>query len=45
MITILVLVLLFIILDLAAMRWGTTSSDGVESKEWERRQLAEVNSY
>jgi hypothetical protein len=44
MITILVLVLLFIVLDLAAMRWGTISSDGVESKEWERRQLLGTNS-
>jgi hypothetical protein len=42
MITILVLVLLFVVLDVAAMRWGTTSSDGVESKEWERRQTLEA---
>ena len=43
MITILVLVLLLIVLDLAAMRWGATSSDGAESKEWERRQTLEAN--
>ena len=38
MITILVLVLLLIAFDLAAMRWGVTSSDGINSKEWERRR-------
>jgi hypothetical protein len=43
MITILVLVLLFIILDMAAMRWGATTSEGAESKEWEHRQTVEVN--
>jgi hypothetical protein len=38
MITILVLVLLLIAFDLAAMRWGVTTSDGTDSKEWERRR-------
>ncbi len=27
-----------IALDLAALRWGFDSSDGVNSPEWERRQ-------
>jgi hypothetical protein len=38
MLTILVFLFLLIVLDIAAMRWGFTSSDGPESKEWERRQ-------
>jgi hypothetical protein len=38
MLTILVLVFLLIVFDIAAMLWGFTSSDGPESKEWERRQ-------
>jgi hypothetical protein len=38
MLTITVLLLLLIVLDIAAIRWGFTSSDGPESREWERRQ-------
>ena len=38
MLTVTVLLFLLIVLDIAAMRWGFTSSDGPESKEWERRQ-------
>jgi hypothetical protein len=38
MLTVLVLLFVLIIFDIAAMRWGFTSSDGPESKEWERRQ-------
>ena len=38
MITVIALLFLLIVLDIAAMRWGFTSSDGLESKEWERRQ-------
>jgi hypothetical protein len=38
MLTVTVLLFLLIVLDIAAMRWGFTSSDGPESREWERRQ-------
>ncbi len=31
-------VVALIALDLAALRWGFNSSDGVNSLEWERRQ-------
>ena len=33
-----VLLVALIALDLAALRWGFDSSDGVNSPEWERRQ-------
>lgn len=39
MFTIIVLLVLLIVLDIAALRWGYDSSDGIESKEWERRLL------
>ncbi len=38
MLTVTVFVFLLIVFDIAAMRWGFTSSDGPESREWERRQ-------
>jgi hypothetical protein len=38
MITILVLVLAFVLLDLVALRWGTDSTEGVNSCEWSRRE-------
>jgi hypothetical protein len=38
MLTVIAILFLLIVLDIAAMRWGFTSSDGLESKEWERRQ-------
>ncbi|MBX5450082.1 hypothetical protein [Thermogemmatispora sp.] len=37
MISILVLVVLILLLDLAAMRWGADSRDGPDSQEWQRR--------
>ena len=37
MLTVLVFLFLLIVFDIVAMRWGFTSSDGPESKEWERR--------
>jgi hypothetical protein len=33
-----VLPVALIALDLAALRWGFDSSDGINSPEWERRQ-------
>ena len=29
---------LFVLLDLAALRWGYDSRDGIDSAEWARRQ-------
>jgi hypothetical protein len=34
----LVVLVLLIVLDIAAMRWGAISLDGPDSPEWERRQ-------
>lgn len=34
----LVLFVVLIILGVAAIRWGVTSSDGLDSEEWERRE-------
>jgi hypothetical protein len=35
---IIITVLALIILDIAALRWGTDSRDGINSEEWKRRQ-------
>lgn len=32
------LIVLLVAFDIAALRWGYDSSDGVNSPEWERRQ-------
>lgn len=37
MLLILIGLLLLIALDIAAMRWGYDSRDGLDSREWERR--------
>jgi hypothetical protein len=37
--TLLILILLFIVLDLAALHWGFDSTEKLESPEWERRQM------
>ena len=34
----LILLVILILLDIAAMRWGAISLDGPDSPEWERRQ-------
>ena len=34
----LILLVILILLDMAAMRWGAISLDGINSLEWERRQ-------
>ncbi len=36
--TLYILFLLLAILDIAALRWGADSSDGIDSQEWERRR-------
>jgi hypothetical protein len=33
-----VFIALLVALDLAALRWGFDSTDGINSLEWERRQ-------
>jgi hypothetical protein len=37
MLTIIILLALFIVFDMAALRWGVDSTDGIASCEWERR--------
>jgi hypothetical protein len=37
MVTIIIVFALFIVLDLAALRWGMDSTESVDSCEWERR--------
>ena len=34
----LILFVMIVVLDLAAMRWGAISLDGPDSLEWERRR-------
>jgi hypothetical protein len=38
MITLILLLVFFILLDVAALGWGYDSRDGVNSAEWARRQ-------
>jgi hypothetical protein len=33
-----VLLIALIVLDIAALRWGVDSTDGINSPEWERRR-------
>ena len=35
---ILIILISHIVLALAALRWGVSSTDGINSSEWERRQ-------
>ncbi len=37
MLTIIILLASFIVFDMAALRWGVDSTDGIASREWERR--------
>ena len=32
------ILIILIVLDIAALRWGVSSLDGLDSPEWERRQ-------
>ena len=36
--SIIILIILFIVLDIAALRWGVNSTDDIDSPEWERRR-------
>jgi hypothetical protein len=38
MATLLIVIMLFIILDMASLRWGVDSTDRINSPEWKRRQ-------
>jgi hypothetical protein len=33
-----ILLIALIVLDIAALRWGIDSTDGINSPEWERRR-------
>jgi hypothetical protein len=35
---VIILLVVLVALDLAALRWGFNSNDGMNSPEWERRQ-------
>ncbi len=37
MLTIIILLALFIVFDIAALRWGHDSTEGIDSCEWDRR--------
>jgi hypothetical protein len=37
MFTIIIVLALFIVLDIAALRWGMDSTERVDSSEWEHR--------
>ena len=36
--TLLIVILLFVVLDMASVRWGFDSTDRINSPEWKRRQ-------
>jgi hypothetical protein len=38
MVILFLLMLAFVVLAIASYQWGTNSSDGINSPEWERRQ-------
>lgn len=40
MLTILIIVALFIVFDMIALRWSVDSTDGITSCEWDRRWRA-----
>lgn len=37
MLTIIIVLALFIVFDIAALRWGVDSTESIASGEWERR--------
>jgi hypothetical protein len=39
MMALLIIMLMIIALDMASLRWGVDSTDGINSLEWLRRQL------
>jgi hypothetical protein len=43
--TLLILILLYIVFDLAALRWGFDSTEKPESPEWERRRMWAASPY
>ena len=36
--TLLIVIMLFIVLDIASLRWGFDSTDSIKAPEWKRRQ-------
>jgi len=45
MVTLLVLTMLVIVLDSAALRWGFDSTEKIDSPEWERRATWNTRGY
>lgn len=43
MLTIIIVLALFIVFDIVALRWGVDSTDGIASREWERRWHWSIN--
>lgn len=41
MLFIIIVIVLFIVLDIAALRWGADSRERMNSAEWERREHQE----
>ncbi len=41
MLFLIIVVVLFVVLDIAAMRWGTDSREYINSLEWKRREHQE----
>ncbi len=37
MLTIIIILALFVVLDIMALRWSVDTTDGITSGEWERR--------
>jgi hypothetical protein len=42
MVIVVVLFMVLLVLDIAALRWGADSGDGIDSPEWERRRQWEA---
>ena len=41
MLFVIIVVVLFVVLDIAALHWGADSREGMSSLEWERREHKE----
>lgn len=39
LITLLITMVVFVVFDIVALRWGVDSRDSLDSKEWKRRNL------
>ena len=41
MLFVIIVIVLFVVLDIAAMRWGADSRERINSREWDRRAYQE----